>query len=61
MNTEIPDKTNDAPENEEHSERPRKSADAGENPAKDQRERKYYYDDAHGYEIYSPDDDEAGN
>ncbi len=23
-----------------------------------QRERSYYYDDAHGYEIYNPDDDD---
>ena len=24
----------------------------------DQKERGYYYDDAHGYEVYTPDDDE---
>ena len=24
----------------------------------DQKERGYYYDDAHGYEVYEPDDDE---
>jgi hypothetical protein len=24
----------------------------------DQREKSYYYDDAHGYEIYNPDEDE---
>jgi hypothetical protein len=25
---------------------------------KDQLEKSYYYDDAHGYEIYNPDEDE---
>lgn len=24
----------------------------------DQKTREYYYDDAHGYEVYKPDDDE---
>ncbi len=24
----------------------------------DQKRRQYYYDDAHGYEVYDPDDDE---
>ena len=24
---------------------------------RDQREKSYYYDDAHGYEIYNPDED----
>ncbi len=24
----------------------------------DQREKSYYYDDAHGYEIYNPDEDD---
>ena len=27
-------------------------------PDKDQLEKSYYYDDAHGYEIYNPNDDE---
>ena len=26
----------------------------------DQKKREYYYDDAHGYEVYVPDDEEAG-
>ena len=26
--------------------------------SEDQRTREYYYDDAHGYEIYHPDDDD---
>jgi len=26
--------------------------------AQDQREKNYYYDDAHGYEIYNPEQDE---
>jgi hypothetical protein len=26
--------------------------------ADDQKKREYYYDDAHGYEIYQPDEDE---
>jgi hypothetical protein len=26
--------------------------------SRDQREKNYYYDDAHGYEIYNPDEDE---
>ena len=35
--------------------------DAG-NWSRDQREKSYYYDDAYGYEIYNPDeDDEAEN
>lgn len=25
----------------------------------DQKKRSYYYDDAHGYEIYDPDDEET--
>lgn len=28
------------------------------NWAKDQEKRSYYYDDAHGYEIYKPEEDE---
>ena len=32
-----------------------KNKDMWEN---DQREKSYYYDDAHGYEIYKPDEDE---
>ena len=27
----------------------------------DQREREYYYDDAHGYEVYEPEDDEESD
>ncbi|MDQ3324006.1 MAG: hypothetical protein M3525_16450 [Acidobacteriota bacterium] len=26
--------------------------------SQEQRERSYYYDDAHGYEIYNPDEDD---
>lgn len=26
--------------------------------AQDQREKSYYYDDAHGYEIYNPEEDD---
>lgn len=26
--------------------------------ARDQQKRSYYYDDAHGYEIYNPDEDD---
>jgi len=26
--------------------------------SEDQREKSYYYDDAHGYEIYNPDEDD---
>ena len=29
------------------------------NWARDQKERGYYYDDSHGYETYSPEDDES--
>ena len=29
------------------------------NWAEDQKEREYYYDDAHGYEEYDPDQDEV--
>ena len=28
---------------------------------RDQAEKKYYYDDAHGYEIYKPETDEEEN
>ncbi|MFN6963773.1 MAG: hypothetical protein ACK4S4_08410 [Pyrinomonadaceae bacterium] len=31
---------------------------AGENWVDDQRRRAYYYDDAHGYETFDPDNDE---
>lgn len=30
-----------------------------ENWAEDQKERGYYYDDAHGYEAFDPDKDDA--
>jgi hypothetical protein len=30
-----------------------------ENWADDQKEREYYYDDAHGYEAYDPDEGDA--
>jgi hypothetical protein len=26
--------------------------------SEDQKRREYYYDDAHGYEVYTPDEDE---
>jgi hypothetical protein len=29
-----------------------------DNWSRDQLEKSYYYDDAHGYEIYNPDEDE---
>jgi hypothetical protein len=32
-----------------------------ENWEEDQHERGYYYDDAHGYKIYDPDEDEEGS
>ena len=28
--------------------------------SEDQKTREYYYDDAHGYEVYKPDEDEKG-
>lgn len=36
------------------------NAEANEkgNWSEDQKEKSYYYDDAYGYEIYNPDDDE---
>ena len=46
---------------------PKKKPVAKEKPAEeqdtstweaDQKRREYYYDDAHGYEIYEPDEDE---
>lgn len=42
-------------EKEKSGERDKACDDALE---KDQKERRYYYDDAHGYEVYKPDDDE---
>lgn len=30
------------------------AAEPSNSAARDQRENKYYYDDAHGYEIYNP-------
>lgn len=32
-----------------------------DSPSRDQKEKRYYYDDAHGYEIYNPEtiDDET--
>jgi hypothetical protein len=35
-----------------------KAANETENWAEDQKKRGYYYDDAHGYEVYEPDEDE---
>lgn len=40
-------------------EKEEKSEKTGESiPNDEQKERSYYYDDAHGYEIYSAEDDE---
>ena len=39
----------------------REESDAPEDEAtwaQDQQKRSYYYDDAHGYEIYNPDEDD---
>ena len=51
-------------------ENPKKKSEATENPedkfekneksswSKDQQEKGYYYDDAHGYQIYNPDEED---
>jgi len=36
----------------------KRDADEKGNWSKDQREKSYYYDDAYGYEIYNPDEDD---
>ena len=33
-------------------------AEENDSWAEDQKERGYYYDDAHGYSVYTPDDEE---
>ena len=35
-----------------------KSEEESGNWSDDQREKSYYYDDAHGYEIYNPEEDD---
>ena len=48
-----PPKQNDPP-----SDRDKIKDGSGETWEEDQKKRGYYYDDAHGYEVYVPDEDE---
>ncbi|MBK9216797.1 MAG: hypothetical protein IPM59_14600 [Chloracidobacterium sp.] len=41
-------------------EKPSDGPPAGDPGADDAHESSYYYDDAHGYESYEPDDEEEG-
>ncbi len=43
----------------EKSRRDESETDEKSSWSRDQREKGYYYDDAHGYEIYNPDEDDA--
>ena len=42
-------------------EEPAQDPPAKETWEEDQRKHRYYYDDAHGYEIYDPDDEEESD
>ena len=48
-------------ESEIEKEKGEKSNGEDDTWSKDQREKSYYYDDAHGYEIFQPEDDETEN
>ena len=50
----MPKSPKEKPETKEDEKDVRDKASWGE----DQKERGYYYDDAHGYEVYKPDEDE---
>ena len=50
----MPETPKEKPETKEDEKDVRDKASWGE----DQKERGYYYDDAHGYEVYKPDEDE---
>lgn len=54
----MPEKTK--PKEKDNCKTPEDSSEENEPGAwsRDQREKSYYYDDAHGYEIYNPDEDE---
>jgi len=61
----MPGKTKRKEDDEKCSKRNTEKTSDGEpdtvkegNWSEDQREKSYYYDDAHGYEIYNPDEDE---
>ena len=50
----MPETPKEKPEIEEETKDAREKASWSE----DQKKREYYYDDAHGYEVYKPDEDE---
>ncbi len=57
----MPEKPKNENDKENESENlPENKPETGDEDSwsRDQRERDYYYDDAHGYEIYNPDEDD---
>ncbi len=56
----MPEKPKDENETDKKSDETERETDEKNEGAwsRDQREKSYYYDDAHGYEIYNPDEDE---
>ncbi|MEP6789483.1 MAG: hypothetical protein ABJB40_13675 [Acidobacteriota bacterium] len=50
----MPKTPKEKPRTDDHEKDARDKASWSE----DQKERGYYYDDAHGYEVYEPDEDE---
>ncbi len=57
----MPEKPKNENDKESESENlPENKPETGDEDSwsRDQRERDYYYDDAHGYEIYNPDEDD---
>jgi hypothetical protein len=56
---ENPKEKNDKESEAEKSRKGKSETDEKSSWSRDQREKSYYYDDAHGYEIYNPDEDDA--
>ena len=61
----MPEKTKPEKDSRKRREKEAEKSRAGKpetdekgNWSADQREKSYYYDDAHGYEIYNPEDDD---
>ena len=49
----------ETPKKKPDKEKPEIETDDNAAWSKDQKERSYYYDDAHGYEVYVPEDNET--
>ena len=51
----MPKKNKCEPEKDENA--GKKTDEEKDNWSEEQKNRRYYYDDAHGYEVYQPDED----